>query len=127
MQSLFYGFSALSLVIACTGLFGLTIFVVERKIKEISIRKVLGANGAGIVSLISKDFVKLVLIANVFAIPVAYFAMNKWLEDFSYRIEIQWWVFVAAAVTGLIIAFLTVSFQAIRAAMTNPATGLRSE
>jgi putative ABC transport system permease protein len=127
MQSLFYGFSALSLVIACIGLFGLTIFVVERKIKEISIRKVLGANGAGIVSLISKDFVKLVLIANVLAIPVAYFAMNKWLEDFSYRIEIKWWVFVAAGVMGLIIAFVTVSFQAIRAALTNPATGLRSE
>ncbi|HEX6889936.1 MAG TPA: ABC transporter permease [Chryseolinea sp.] len=127
MQSLFYAFSGLSLVIACFGLFGLTIFVVERKIKEISIRKVLGANGAGIVSLISKDFVKLVLIANVLAIPVAYFAMNKWLEDFSYRIEIQWWVFVAAGVMGLIIAFVTVSFQAIRAAMTNPATGLRSE
>jgi putative ABC transport system permease protein len=127
MQSLFYGFSALSLVIACIGLFGLTIFVVERKIKEISIRKVLGANGAGIVSLISKDFVKLVLIANVVAIPVAYFVMNKWLEDFSYRIEIKWWVFVAAGVMGLIIAFVTVSFQAIRAAMTNPATGLRTE
>ncbi len=127
MQSLFYGFSALSLVIACIGLFGLTIFVVERKIKEISIRKVLGANSAGIVGLISKDFVKLVLIANVLAIPVAYYTMSKWLEDFSYRIEIEWWVFVAAGVMGLIIAFVTVSFQAIRAALTNPATGLRSE
>ncbi|HMG88577.1 MAG TPA: ABC transporter permease [Chryseolinea sp.] len=127
MQSLFYAFSALSLVIACIGLFGLTIFVVERKIKEISIRKVLGANSAGIVSLISKDFVKLVLIANILAIPTAYYVMNKWLEDFSYRIEIEWWVFVAAGVMGLIIAFATVSFQAIRAALTNPATGLRSE
>jgi putative ABC transport system permease protein len=100
---------------------------VERKIKEISIRKVLGANGAGIVGLISKDFVKLVLIANVLAIPVAYYTMSKWLEDFSYRIEIEWWIFVAAGVMGLIIAFVTVSFQAIRAALTNPATGLRSE
>jgi putative ABC transport system permease protein len=127
MQSLFYGFSALSLVIACIGLFGLTIFVVERKIKEISIRKVLGANGAGIVGLISKDFIKLVLIANVLAFPIAYYGMNKWLEDFSYHIEIKWWVFVAAGVMGLVIAFVTVSFQAIRAALTNPATGLRSE
>ncbi|HEY5917527.1 MAG TPA: ABC transporter permease [Chryseolinea sp.] len=127
MQSLFYGFSALSLVIACIGLFGLTIFVVERKIKEISIRKVLGANGAGIVGLISKDFIKLVLIANILAFPIAYYGMNKWLEDFSYHIEIKWWVFVVAGVMGLIIAFVTVSFQAIRAALTNPATGLRSE
>jgi putative ABC transport system permease protein len=127
MQSLFYGFSILSLIIACFGLFGLTIFVVERKIKEISIRKVLGANGAGIVGLISKDFIRLVLIANVLAFPVAYFTMRKWLEDFSYRIEIEWWIFVAAGIMGLLIAFVTVSFQAIRAALTNPATGLRTE
>jgi len=127
MQSLFYGFSALSLVIACIGLFGLSIFVVERKIKEISIRKVLGANGAGIVGLISQEFVKLVLIANVVAIPVAYYAMNKWLEDFSYHIDVAWWVFVLAGVMGLVIAFVTVCFQAIRAALTNPATGLRTE
>ena len=127
MQFLFYTFSGLSLVIACIGLFGLTIFVVERKIKEISIRKVLGANGAGIVGLISKDFMKLVLIANVLAFPIAYYAMNNWLEDFSYRINIEWWVYAIAGVMGLIIAFVTVSFQAIRAALTNPATGLRTE
>lgn len=127
MQSLFYAFSALSLIIACIGLFGLSIFVVERKIKEISIRKVLGANGAGIVGLISKEFVTLVLIANVLAIPTAYYAMNKWLQDFSYHIDVAWWVFVLAGVMGLVIAFVTVCFQAIRAALTNPATGLRTE
>ena len=127
MQQLFYIFSALSLIIACIGLFGLTIFVVERKIKEISIRKVLGSSGAGIVGLISKDFIKLVLIANVFAFPLAYYAMNRWLEDFSYRIDMQWWIFVLAGVMGLVIAFFTVCFQAIRAAMTNPAVGLKTE
>jgi len=127
LQGLFYSFSILSLFIACIGLFGLTIFVVERKIKEISIRKVLGSTGAGIVGLISKDFIKLVLIANVLAFPLAYYAMNRWLQDFSYRIDIQWWVFVVAGVMGLVIAFVTVSFQAIRAAMTNPATGLKAE
>jgi len=88
---------------------------------------VLGANVAGIVGLISKDFVKLVLIANVLAFPLAYYAMNRWLEDFSYRIDIQWWIFVMAGVMGLVIAFVTVCFQAIRAAMTNPAIGLKAE
>jgi putative ABC transport system permease protein len=127
MEGIFYGFSGISLLIACLGLFGLSIFVVERKVKEIGVRKVLGASVSGIVALLSKDFVKLVLIAFVIATPLSWFFMNKWLEDFAYRIDIGWWVFVIAGVIALLIALLTVSFQAIRAAIANPVKSLRTE
>src|SRR6186713_2501764 len=98
MQGIFYGFAALSLLIACLGLFGLSIFVVERKIKEIGIRKVLGANVPGIVSLLSKDFAMLVLIAVLIATPLSWYFMNNWLNDFAYRISIEWWMFLAAGI-----------------------------
>jgi putative ABC transport system permease protein len=127
MQGIFYGFAGLSLLIACLGLFGLSIFVVERKVKEIGIRKVLGASVSGIVGLLSGDFLKLVLIAAIIASPLAWYFMHQWLQDFSYRINIGWWVFVIAGITALFIALVTISFKAIKAALANPVTSLRTE
>ena len=117
----------LSIVISCLGLFGLAAFSTGRRVKEIGIRKVLGATVTKIVIILSKDFVKLVLIANFISWPIAYFAMNKWLQNFAYRINIGWWIFLLAGVLVLIIALLTVSYQAIRAAMANPVESLRYE
>ncbi|HMQ47665.1 MAG TPA: ABC transporter permease [Saprospiraceae bacterium] len=116
-----------AIFIACMGLFGLATYAAEQRIKEIGVRKVLGATMVGIVSLLSKDFLKLVLIALVIASPLAYFFMEKWLQDFAYRIEIQWWVFVLAGVLAIGVAFLTVSFQSVKAALVNPVKSLRSE
>ncbi|HUP11496.1 MAG TPA: FtsX-like permease family protein, partial [Niastella sp.] len=127
MQGTFYAFSALSLLIACLGLFGLTTFIVERKTKEIGIRKVLGASVTGIVGLLSKDFVKLVLVALLIASPLAWYFMDNWLQDFAYRININWWVFLIAGLIAVVIALLTVSFQAIKAAIANPVKSLRTE
>ena len=127
MQGIFYAFAGLSLLIACLGLFGLSIFIVERKIKEIGIRKVLGASVGGIVGLLSKDFAKLVVISIIIATPVSWYFMNSWLQDFAYRINITWWVFVLAGIIALAIALITVSFRAIKAAVANPVKSLRSE
>ena len=127
MQGIFYAFAGLSLLIACLGLFGLSIFIVERKIKEIGIRKVLGASIGSIVSLLSKDFAKLVIISIVIAIPFSWYFMNGWLQDFAYRITISWWVFVLAGLIALAIALITVSFRAIKAAIANPVKSLRTE
>ncbi len=127
MQGVFYAFAGLSLLIACLGLFGLSIYVVERRVKEIGIRKVLGASVTGIVNLLSRDFLKLVLIAILVATPMAWVFMNEWLKDFAYRIDIGWWVFGAAGWIGVIIAIVTVSFQAVRAAIKNPVKSLRTE
>jgi len=100
---------------------------VSQRIKEIGVRKVLGASVSNVVGLLSKDFLKLVLLAGIIAFPIAWFSMNKWLQDFAYRINIGWWVFVFAAILALVIAFITVSFQAVRAANTNPVKNLRTE
>ena len=127
MEGIFYGFALLSLVIACLGLFGLSTFVVERKTKEIGIRKVLGANVSGIVGLLSKDFLKLVLISILIATPLAWYFMNNWLQDFAYRVHIEWWVFIAAGIIAVFIALVTVSIQSIRAAVVNPVKSLRTE
>lgn len=119
---------ALAIVfISCLGLFGLATYAAEQRIKEIGVRKVLGASVLGISSLLSKDFLKLVLIANGVAFPVAYYVMNKWLNEFAYRIDIDVWVFVVAGSLALLIALLTVGFQAIRAAIANPIKSLRME
>lgn len=120
-------FSLLAIIIACLGLFGLTTYMVEQRTKEIGIRKVLGATVPGIIAMISKDFIKLVCLAIVIASPLAWWAMNNWLEDFAYRMEIQWWVFVVAGIIALGIALLTVSWQAIKAAIANPVDSLRDE
>jgi putative ABC transport system permease protein len=124
---LFKAFSLISIFICCIGLWGLIAFVVVRKTKEIGIRKVLGSSVKGIVYLLSKDFLRLVIIALVIASPLAWYFMNKWLEDFAYRIHISWWIFIAAGLAALLIALITVSFQAIKAATANPVRSLRSE
>ncbi len=126
-RTVFSAMTALSMVIACLGLFGLSAFTAEQRTKEIGIRKVLGASVSGIVGLLSKEFVKLVLIANLIAWPAAWFAMNRWLQDFAYRIEMSWWVFALAGVSALLIALLTISAQAIKAALANPVEALRYE
>ncbi|GAB4487427.1 MAG: hypothetical protein OHK0019_02520 [Saprospiraceae bacterium] len=117
----------IAILISCLGLFGLAAFAAEQHTKEIGIRKVLGASVAGITGLLAKDFLKLVIIAILIATPVAYFFMKKWLSDFAYRIDIQWWMFAAAGVAAAAVAFLTVSFQSVRAALANPVKSLRSE
>lgn len=120
-------FAVLAILIACLGLFGLVTYAAEQRTKEIGIRKVLGASVSNIVGMIAKDFLKLVLIALVIAFPVAWWAMNKWLQDFAYRINISWWVFVIAGLLSAIIALATISFQAIKAAISNPIKSLRTE
>ncbi len=120
-------FALLAIMISCLGLFGLVSFVAEQRTMEIGIRKVLGANIRGIVALLSKDFLKLVTIAIVIASPIAWFIMNRWLQDFAYRANISWWVFIVAGIVAFLIAMLTVSFQAIKAALANPVKSLRTE
>jgi putative ABC transport system permease protein len=120
-------FSVLAVLIACLGLFGLVTYMANQRTKEIGVRKVLGASVGNVVSMLSKDFIILVLIASVIAFPVAWWAMHSWLQDFAYRINIEWWVFVVAAAGALLIALLTVSFQAIKAALANPVKSLRTE
>jgi putative ABC transport system permease protein len=120
-------FSALAICIAGLGLFGLAAFAAEQRTKEVGVRKVLGATVTGVIALLSRDFVKLVLIANIIAWPVAWFAINKWLQGFAYRVDIQWWLFALAGGLVLLIALLTVSTQAIKAALANPVESLRYE
>ena len=117
----------IAIIIACLGLFGLATYAAEQRIKEIGVRKVLGATISNIVSMLSKEFMVLVLIASALAIPLAWWAMNKWLEDFAYRINVGWWIFLAAGVIALLIALITVSSQAIKAAIANPVKSLRTE
>ena len=125
--NLFKVFSAVSIFICCIGLWGLIAFVVVRKTKEIGIRKVLGASVSNIVGLLSKDFLQLVLLALVVASPVAWYFMHQWLENFAYRIQIDWWVFGLAGLFAVVIALLTISFQAVKAALANPVKNLRTE
>ena len=120
-------FSGLAIFIACLGLFGLTAFTAEQRTKEIGVRKVLGASVGSIVVLLSRDFLKLVLFAIVIASPLAWYGMNRWLQDFAYKINIEWWTFALAGLLAIGIALLTVSFQSIKAALMNPVKSLRSE
>jgi putative ABC transport system permease protein len=120
-------FSAIAIFISCLGLFGLAAFTAERRTKEIGIRKILGAGVPNIVSLLSKEFVYMILLSMVIAFPVAWLAMNKWLQNFAYKINIAWWIFLVAAIVALAIAMLTISFQAIKAAIANPVRSLRTE
>jgi putative ABC transport system permease protein len=114
-------------MISCLGLFGLASYSAEKRIKEVGIRKVLGASVQNIVGILSTHFVKLVLIANLIAWPIAWFALHRWLQDYAYRINISWWVFVMAGSLAMLIAVVTVSFQAIKAAIANPVKSLRTE
>ena len=127
MGTVFGIFTILSIFVACLGLFGLAAYTAERRTKEIGVRKVLGASVQNLVALLSKDFIKLVVVATVIAFPIAWWSMNKWLEDFAYRITIGWWMFMLAGVIALLIALFTVSFQAIKASVANPVKSLRTE
>jgi len=127
MGKVFTVFTVLSLVVACLGLLGLAIYTAERRTKEIGIRKVLGASVQNVVLSLSKEFIRLITLALVIAFPIAWYAMNKWLQDFAYKTDINWWIFALAASVILIITFITISYQAIRAAIANPIKSLRSE
>ena len=117
----------LAIIISCLGLFGLASYAAEKRVKEVGIRKVLGASLQHIVFKLSKDFLKYVLIAALIALPLSWFAINKWLQDYAYRVEISWWIFLVAVVLALVIALVTISFQAIKAAIANPIKSLRTE
>ncbi len=127
LSNIINSFTGIAIFISCLGLFGLAAFSAEQRIKEIGVRKVLGASVFSLITLLSKDFLKLVLIAIVIATPLAWWAMSKWLQEFSYRITISWWMFALAGFIAVLIALFTVSFQAIRAAVANPVKSLRTE
>ena len=126
-ETIFLAIAVMTILIACMGLFGLATYAAEQRIREIGIRKVLGASVPGIVTLLSKEFIKLVLIASLLAIPVSWWMMSNWLTDFAYRTKIYWWVFVIAGLVALIVALSTVGLKALKAAITNPVKSLRSE
>ena len=115
------------MIVACLGLFGLVTYTAEQRIKEIGIRKVLGASVAQITQMLSTDFLRLVAIACLVAFPASWWATNKWLQSFAYRTTIHWWIFALAAACALLIAVITLSFQAIKAAIANPVKNLRTE
>ncbi len=123
----FAAFAVIAILISCLGLFGLTIYATQQRVKEIGIRKVLGSSVAGIVNLLSRDFIRLIIIAAFIAFPVSWWAMNRWLEDFAYRIQINWLIFLEVGISTILIALITVSFQAIKAAIANPVKSLRTE
>jgi putative ABC transport system permease protein len=127
VQRVFTVFSVLAIFIACIGLLGLAAYATQQRIREISIRKVLGASGGNIVGMLSKDFLKLVTLSAIVAFPLAWLAMHSWLQGFAYRVDLSWWIFALAWVISLLITMLTISFQAIRAARANPVQTLRSE
>lgn len=127
VRTIFNYFTILALFVSVLGLFGLTLFSTERRTKEVGIRKVLGASVPGIIYTLSKEFTKWILLANLVAWPIAYYAMNRWLQNFAYRIEMSWWMFVLAGGLALSVALLTVSWQAVRAATRNPVEALRYE
>jgi putative ABC transport system permease protein len=120
-------FALLAIIITCLGLFGLAAYTAERRTKEIGVRKVLGASVTGIAGLLSKDFLKLVILSSLISFPVAWWLMHNWLQNYAYRIEISWWIFIVAAALAIIIALFTISFQAIKAALANPVKSLRTE
>jgi len=125
--TIFIVFTSLAIIIACLGLFGLAAYAAEQRTKEIGIRKVLGASVSAIAGMLSFDFIKLVLIAILISLPAGWYLMNKWLQDFAYRVNIQWWVLALAGAAAILIAFITISFQSIKAALSNPVESLRSE
>lgn len=127
VMALITGFTVIAIIISCLGLYGLSIYVAERKVKEIGIRKVMGASVTGIVKLLSFDFVKLVMLAFIISIPIGYYAMEKWLESFAYRMELSAWIFLLAGLVSFLIAWVTIGFEAVKAAMSNPVNSLRNE
>ena len=127
LSQIFTTAAGIAILLSCMGLFAIALIVIEQRTKEIGVRKVLGASIPNIVTLISKDFLKLVLVAFVIATPIGYYLMSKWLEDFAYKTDLHWWVFAVAGCASMIIALLTVSYQAIRAALMNPVKSLKTE
>jgi len=125
--NIFTSFSIIAIVIACLGLFGLAAFMIRQRVKEIGIRKVLGASSVSITTMLSREFLQLILIAALISMPLTWYGMNKWLQDFAYRTTIHWWVFAVAGLIALLVAAITISFQAIKAALANPVKSLRSE
>lgn len=123
--SFFKLFAGLAMLISCLGLWGLATFAAVQRTKELGIRKVLGATTENLVTLLSKDFLKLVGIALIIAMPIAWYGMNEWLNNFAFRVDMEWWVFGVAAIAAISVAFLTVSFQSVRAALMNPVESLR--
>jgi putative ABC transport system permease protein len=127
MEKIYQAFAFLAIFISCLGLLGLASFTIEQRTKEIGIRKVLGASTSGILQLLNREFIRWIIVANIIAIPIAYFAMKAWLQNFAYRITISWWTFILAGMLALVIALITISFQSIRAALANPVESLRYE
>ncbi|MEO8712212.1 MAG: FtsX-like permease family protein, partial [Parafilimonas sp.] len=127
LSQLYKIFAAIAIFLSCLGLYGLASFMAVQRIKEVGIRKVLGATTANIVYLFSKEFVLLISIAFVIATPIAWYFMHQWLQDYAYRIEISWWIFLTGGVASIVIALITISFQAIKAAIANPVKSLRTE
>ena len=117
----------ITIFISCMGLFGLGMFTAERKTKEIGIRKVLGASVPAIAIMLSRDFIILIIVALVIATPLAWYGMQQWLQDFTFKVSVSWWIFGLAGAAAMLIALLTISFQAVKAAMANPVKSLRSE
>jgi putative ABC transport system permease protein len=117
----------LSIFISCMGLFGLAMLSIQRRTKEIGIRKVLGAAVSDIVFLLSNDFLKLIILAFLIAIPIGYYAVDRWLQNFAYQIDLSWWIFALAGGTTLVVALATISFQSVKAAIANPVDSLRNE
>jgi ABC-type antimicrobial peptide transport system permease subunit len=127
MSSLAGLFAGLTIFISCLGLFGLAAYMAENRIKEIGVRKILGASVINITGLLSKEFIKLIVVAILIAVPIGWWLAYQWLQDFSYRTTISWWLFAAAGILAIVIALITVSSQAIRAALSNPVNSLRTE
>lgn len=126
-QLLVTSFAAIAVFVACLGLFALATFTIEQRVKEVGIRKVLGATVRQVTLLLSKDFIFLVLLAILIACPVSWWLMSRWLDNFAYRIELDWWLYILAAAAAVVISFLTVSYQSIKAALANPVHSLRNE
>jgi ABC-type antimicrobial peptide transport system permease subunit len=125
--NLISAFAILTIFISCLGLFGLAAYTAERRTKEIGVRKVLGADLSSILVMLSKEYVYLIGVACLIASPIAWYFLHEWLQNYTYRIEIPWWIFIVSGVSALLVALLTVSFQSIRAALMNPVQSLRSE
>ena len=124
---IFTVFALIAIIIACLGLFGLSTYITQQRTKEIGIRKVFGASVQNVLVLVSTEFLSLVLFAFVISIPLTWWGMHGWLQNFAYRIDISWWIFIVAGVSVLLIALLTISFEAIKAALMNPVKSLRTE
>jgi ABC-type antimicrobial peptide transport system permease subunit len=127
LSQLYQLFAAIAIFLSCLGLYGLASFMAVQRIKEVGIRKVLGASAGSIVYLFSKEFIILIAIAFVIATPIAWYFMHQWLQDYAYRIDVSWMIFLVSGIIAIVIALMTISFQAIKAAMANPVKSLRSE